>query len=134
MLNVPPRPLARNSIFVPENENALVVTEEAVDVLEGAVGGLGVEEVDDGDKGGVEEGPDDVEFPLEGLDAYGGDFDDWKRGSARAQMIREGNVPMKLKAQFDAVPRAAPLVLMLSELISVGYSQGTPCHPMPKKT
>lgn len=37
----------------------------------------GIKEVDDGDKGGVEEGPDDVEFPLQGLDAYGCDFDDF---------------------------------------------------------
>lgn len=29
---------------------------------------------------------------------------------------------MNLKIQFVAVPMAAPLVLMLSELISVGYS------------
>ena len=41
---------------------------------------------------------------------------------------------LQLKAQFDAVPRAAPLVLMLKLLISVGYSHGTPCHPIPKKT
>lgn len=39
-----------------------------------------VEEVDDGDKGGVEDGPDDVEFPLQGLDAYGCDLDDLPRG------------------------------------------------------
>ena len=33
---------------------------------------------------------------------------------------------MKLNAQLDAVPIAAPFVLMLRELISVGYSHGTP--------
>ncbi len=43
----------------------------------------GVKEVDDGDKGGVEEGPDDVEFPLQGLDADGCDFDDLMRGRRR---------------------------------------------------
>jgi hypothetical protein len=33
---------------------------------------------------------------------------------------------MKLKIQFVAVPIAAPFVLMGKELISVGYSHGTP--------
>jgi len=42
----------------------LVFAEHAVDILEFAVRGLRVEEVDDGDEGGVEDGPDDVEFPL----------------------------------------------------------------------
>ncbi len=32
------------------------------------------------------------------------------------------HIPIKLKIQFVAVPIAAPLVLMLSELISVGYN------------
>lgn len=54
----------------------LVFAEHAVDVLEFAVRGFGVEEVDDGDEGGVEDGPDDVELPLQGLDAYWGDLDD----------------------------------------------------------
>jgi len=89
-----------------------VGAEEAVDVFEGAGGGFlglcvsgyggrgvrgkgedggwrmeretdGVKEVDDGDKGGVEEGPDDVEFPLQGLDADGCDFNDLMRGRRR---------------------------------------------------
>ena len=39
---------------------------------------------------------------------------------------------MKLKAQLKAVPRAAPLVRIDRELISVGYSHGTPWKPIPK--
>jgi hypothetical protein len=41
---------------------------------------------------------------------------------------------MKLKIQLVAVPKAAPFVRIAIELISVGYSHGTPCHPMPKNT
>jgi hypothetical protein len=40
---------------------------------------------------------------------------------------------IKLKIQFAAVPRTTPLVRMERELIYVGYNQGTPCHPIPKK-
>ena len=54
----------------------MVFAEEPVNVLEGAVGGFGVEKVDDGYEGGVEDDPDDVEFPAKGLDADRGDFDD----------------------------------------------------------
>ncbi len=87
----------------------------------------GVKEVDDGDKGGVEEGPDDVEFPLQGLDADGCDFDNLMRGRRRISpagshfpRLRKGEIPMKLNAQFEAVPNAAPFVRILIELISVG--------------
>lgn len=59
---------------------------------------------------------------------------------------------MKLRIQFVAAPMAAPLVRMVRELISVGYTiqdvsdwyktgtkemglhHGTPCMPIPKKT
>ena len=62
----------------------MVLTVEAIDVLEGSVCGLRVEEVDDGQEGEVEDDPDDVEAPAEGLDADGSDFDDCevRRGSA----------------------------------------------------
>lgn len=117
----------------------MVFAEEPVDVLEGAVGGFGIEEVDDGYEGSVKDDPDDVEFPAQGLDADGGDFDDCgERGLVRFPWPNDGTersgLPMKLKAQLVAVPIAAPLVRMLRELISTGYSQGTPCQPMPKKT
>ncbi len=36
--------------------------------------------------------------------------------------------------QFVAVATAAPFVLMGNELISVGYSHGTPSIPIPKAT
>ena len=62
--------LCSDGVFVREDEYVVVFTEEAVDVFEGAVGGFGEEEVDDGNEGGVEDGPDDVEFPVEGLDAW----------------------------------------------------------------
>lgn len=51
-----------------------------VQVFEGTVGGLGVEEVDDGEEDGVCDGEDDPEFPAEVLDSAGGDFDNDKVG------------------------------------------------------
>ena len=89
MLDVRQGPLGRDGIFVGENEDlrfgvsglvreifvrepyVFVLAEHAVDVFESAVGGLGEEEVDNGDEGGVEDGPDDVEFPVERLDSWG---------------------------------------------------------------
>jgi hypothetical protein len=53
-----------------------VVAEIRVDVLEGAGGGLRVEEVDERHEGEVEDGPDDVEAPAERFDAGGCDLDD----------------------------------------------------------
>ena len=58
------RPLGARGILVAENEDVLILTEEPIDVFKFAARGFGVEEVDDGDEGGVEEGPDDVEFPM----------------------------------------------------------------------
>ena len=55
----------------------MILAEHAIDVFEGAVCSFRVEEVDGGDEGEVEDGPDDVEFPVEALDAYGCDFDDY---------------------------------------------------------
>ena len=88
--------------------------------------------VNDGHKGGVKDSPDDVEFPLEGLDADRGDFDNHDYTVVSIAQ-KKNQCDVQLKAQFEAVPNAAPLVRILRELISVGYSQGTPCMPIPKK-
>ena len=76
-LDVSKRTLGRDSIFIPEDQDVLVVSEETVNIFESAVRGFGVEEVDDWDERGVEDGPNDVEFPVEGLNADGGDFNDY---------------------------------------------------------
>lgn len=52
--------LSRN--LVPVHKDAAVVGEEAVDVFEGAVRGLGVEEVGSRDEGGADDGPDNPEL------------------------------------------------------------------------
>ena len=65
MLNVSKRTLRRDSIFILEDEDVLVVTEETVNIFEGAIRGFGVEKVNDWDEGGVEDGPDNIELPLE---------------------------------------------------------------------
>ena len=54
----------------------MVLTEETVNVLEGAVGGFGVKEVDNGHEGSVENRPNDIKLPLQGLNPDRGDFDD----------------------------------------------------------
>jgi hypothetical protein len=43
---------------------------------QGSSGCFGVEEVDAGDKGEIQDSPDDVEFPVEVLDPDGGDLND----------------------------------------------------------
>ena len=81
MLDVCSRSFACDGILVAEDEDVLIFAEEAVNVFKFAVGGFGVEaikvysieslddqqedlQVDDGNEGGVEDGPDDVKFPL----------------------------------------------------------------------
>lgn len=54
----------------------LVAGEEAVDLLEREVLGLRVEEVDDGNEEGVEDGEVDVRAPADAVDRDGHDFDD----------------------------------------------------------
>ena len=77
-LDVSKRTLGRDSIFIPEDQDVLVVTEETVNIFQGAVRGFGVEEVDDWDERGVEDGPNDVEFPVKALNADRGDFNDYQ--------------------------------------------------------
>ena len=87
-LDVSKRTLGRDSIFVPEDQDVLVVSEETVNIFQGAVRGFGIEKVDDWNERGVEDGPNDIEFPLEGLNANRGDFNDCKnRFSITAETI-----------------------------------------------
>ena len=74
MLNVSKRTLGRDSIFVLENEDVLVISEETVNIFEGAIRSFRVEKVDYWNEGGVKDGPNDIKLPLEGLDADGRDF------------------------------------------------------------
>lgn len=53
-----------------------VVAVEGVEVLEGAVGGLGVEEPDDRQEQRVSDDPDNIKPPAQLLDADGRDLDD----------------------------------------------------------
>ena len=76
------RAARRDGVLVAVDEDVVVLAEEAVDVLERARGRLRVEEVDDGQEGEVEDGPDDVEAPAQGLDADGRDLDDCESRSA----------------------------------------------------
>ena len=78
MLDVSKRTLGRDSIFIPEDQNVLVVAEETINVFEGAIRSFGVEEVDDWDERGVEDGPNNIKFPMEGLNADRGDLNDYQ--------------------------------------------------------
>ena len=77
-LDVSKRTFGRDSIFVPEYQDVLVISEETVNIFQSAVRGFGVEEVDDRDERGIEDGPNDIEFPVERLNADRGDFNDCK--------------------------------------------------------
>lgn len=57
-------------------ETEALVAEDLVHVLQTAAGRLGVPEPGDGDEGGVEHGPDDVQPVLQVGDGVGGDEDD----------------------------------------------------------
>lgn len=75
MFHILQRPLLANGVLIPKHEDFRIIPEQPIDILERAVGRFRVEEIDDGHERGVEDGPDDVEFPLQGLDADGCDFD-----------------------------------------------------------
>lgn len=122
VLNVLHRSLGAGDALVSEDQVLGVLAIHAVDIFQRAVGGFGVEEIDDGHEGAVENGPYDIELPLKALDSGRGDFHHYPLISAATFPSRGecGNVPIKLKIQLVAVPMAAPFVLILSELISVG--------------
>ena len=82
-LDVSKRTLGRDGIFIPEDQDVLVVTEETVNIFQGAVRGFGVEEVDDWNERGVEDGPNNIKLPMEGLNADGGDFDNYQNRLSR---------------------------------------------------
>ena len=66
-------PIAQRLILRDRNngEPALRLAEDGVDLLERAVRGLGVEEVDDGVDDGVNDGEDDIRLVADGRKAYG---------------------------------------------------------------
>lgn len=83
-------PLLTDGILIPKHKDARIIPKQPIDILERAVGRFRVEKIDDGYERSVEDGPDDVEFPLQGLDAYGCDFDDHEvegpvRGSSQGR-------------------------------------------------
>ena len=58
-----------------EHEDVVVLHEISVDVFQRSARGLRVEQVDERYKCAVKHGPDDVEFPVERINADGSDFD-----------------------------------------------------------
>ena len=59
-----------------DGEDALALAEDAVHLLERAVGGFGIEEVDAGHDEGVDDGEDDVGLVTDGREGHGGDHND----------------------------------------------------------
>lgn len=93
------------SYLIPEDDEARFLPEVRVDVLERAARSLGVEKVGEGDERAVQHDPDDIEFPAEGFDADGGDFDNHAVDQSQHHMWRPfGGGLYKLKIQFVAVP------------------------------
>ena len=93
MLDVCGGSFACDGVLISEDQDTLILAEQAVNVFEFAVGCFGVEsdsmvslslrgngglglQIDDGDERSIEDGPDDVEFPVQGLDANGGNLND----------------------------------------------------------
>lgn len=70
MFDISRWPTRRDCIFVPEYQNPLIVAEESVDVFEASLGCFWIQEIHDRHKGEVENGPDDIEFPVKTLNAY----------------------------------------------------------------
>ena len=70
------RPADRNGLGIAADEEWRVLAVVSVEVLEGAVGGLGVEQVEDRHGHGVDHSPDDVELPAQRLEANRRHFDD----------------------------------------------------------
>lgn len=66
---------------------------EAVKIFKRTPSSLEAEEINDGHKGEVEDGPGDLEFPSQRLNAWRGDFDDHEvedpvRGGAHRSTLR----------------------------------------------
>lgn len=75
LLNVLEWPDAARGIGVLVHEDVVVLAEVAVEIFEGAVGGLWIEEIHNRDEAEIQHCPNDVELPAQGLDTGGGDFD-----------------------------------------------------------
>ena len=82
MLNIRQRPFARYGISVGEDENIGILAEQPIDIFKGAVCGFRIEEIDNWDEGSVAKGPNDIELPVQRLDAYWGDLDNCRNQSA----------------------------------------------------
>lgn len=76
MLHILQRALLTNRILIPKHQNLRLLPKQPINILQRAIRRLGVEQIHNGHETRVKHGPDDVEFPLEGLDADGRDFDD----------------------------------------------------------
>jgi hypothetical protein len=61
--------------LISEHKDVVVLHEVSVDIFQRSACRLGIEQVDERYEGAVEHGPDDVELPVEGVDADWGDFD-----------------------------------------------------------
>jgi hypothetical protein len=66
--------LLRSFLVADLRPRGMLDLKDAIDFFERKPGGLDVEEPDDRDPAEVEDGEDDVEAPLDGFDAYGGEL------------------------------------------------------------
>lgn len=75
MLHILQRPFLADRILVPEDDNLRVLPKESINVLQRLACRLGIQKVHDRDESSVEDSPDDVEPPMQGLNADRCNFD-----------------------------------------------------------
>lgn len=121
--------------FVSKHDDARLATEVLIDIFQSTSSGFRIQEIREWNEEAIQDRPDNIELPLQILDANLCDLDNHaEQMLAECSSSERKSQTHKLKIQFVAVPSAAPLALIARPLISVGYSHGTPWKPIPKKT
>lgn len=114
----------------------LVSREQVVDLFKGKRSALGIEEVDQGDEAGVENGEIDVGPVADGLDRHRRDFD-YQEGELRRvyaqSILANPSTRARLTIQFEAEPKAAEAARIGVGEYSEGKSQGMANRPTAKK-
>ena len=106
VLNVRCRALGRCGSLVLKDNDILIFAEESINILKGTRRCLGIKKIYYRNERGVEDCPDDIEFPPKGLNPSGSYLNDFIVLTLAAfQRTCQGtNIPMKLKIQLEAVP------------------------------
>lgn len=131
MLIIAMRELVRN---LDDVERVCCLVEDLIHLFEGAVGGLGEEEPDAGDDGGVYYSKDNVCFIADVCKGHWCHLVVWTLAYVleREDWWERTMTTMKLKIQFADVAIALAGARIFRGVISAGYSQVIPSHPTAK--